>query len=235
VSPRGPGGRRWTGGPPNRPTGEGRPAPGERPGPPREPHPIEVESYRRLRELVDLRGLPPLSRAVTERVIHASADLDYADDLVLDEAALTAGRRALLDGCQLVVDSRMVAAGIPARAARVAIDDERVAAVAAELGTTRSAAGMLLAAQAAGSMAVYVVGTAPTALFALLEAGVDPPLVIGLPVGLVDAVEAKQALRDAGLPSVTNRGPKGGSAVAAAALNALLYDDRGTSAGAEAP
>ena len=87
------------------------------------------------------------------------------------------------------VDSRMVAAGISARAARVALDGERVAAVAAELGTTRSAAGMLLAAQSAGSTAVYVVGNAPTALFALLEAGVEPPLVIGLPVGFVDAVE----------------------------------------------
>jgi precorrin-8X/cobalt-precorrin-8 methylmutase len=223
-------GRRWTGGPPNRPTGDGgRPAPGtQHPTRPRVAHPIEVESYRRLRELVDLSGLPPLSRAVAERVIHASADLDYASDLVLDEAALAAGREALLGGCELIVDSRMVAAGISARTARVALDGERVAAVAAELGTTRSAAGMLLAAQAAGSTAVYVVGNAPTALFALLEAGVEPPLVIGLPVGFVDAVEAKQALRDAGLASVTNLSAKGGSAVAAAALNALLYADPDT-------
>jgi precorrin-8X/cobalt-precorrin-8 methylmutase len=230
VSPRGRDpGRRWTGGPPNRPAGDGgRPAPGStRPTRPRVPHPIEVESYRRLRGLVDLSGLPPLSRAVTERVIHATADLDYAGDLVLDEAALAAGREALLGGCELVVDSRMVAAGITARISRVAVDDRRAAAVAAELGTTRSAAGMLLAAQAAGSAAVYVIGNAPTALRALLEAGVEPPLVVGLPVGLVDAVEAKQALRDAGLPSLTNLSAKGGSPVAAAALNALLYAEPG--------
>ena len=193
---------------------------------PRVPHPIEVESYRRLRELVApelIAALPPLSRAVTERVIHASADLDYAGDLVLDEDALAAGRDALLAGGELVVDSRMVAAGITARPSTVALDEPKVAAVAAELGTTRSAAGMLLAAQRAGSAAVYVVGNAPTALFALLEAGVEPALVIGLPVGFVDAVESKQALREAGLAAVTNRGPKGGSAVAAAAVNALLY------------
>ena len=82
---------------------------------------------------------------------------------------------------------------------------------------------MLLAAQAAGAEAVYVVGNAPTALFALLEAGVEPALVVGMPVGFVDAVESKQALREAGLRALTNRGPKGGSAVAAAAVNALLY------------
>jgi len=232
MSPRGrDGGRRWSGGPRRRPGGAGRPtSETARPAGPREPHPIEVESYRRMRELIDLSELPPLSRAVTERVIHASADLDYAADLVLDEDALAAGREALLAGCSLVVDSRMVAAGITARSVtRVAIDEERAAAVAEELGTTRSAAGMLLAAQKAESGAVYVVGNAPTALFALLEAGVEPHLVVGLPVGFVDAVESKQALRDAGLPSLTNLSAKGGSAVAAAALNALLYaDEMGT-------
>lgn len=188
-------------------------------------HPIETESYRRMRAAVDLSGLPALSRAVAERVIHASADLDYADDLVLDEPALQAGREALRAGCHLVVDVRMVAAGITSRASHCGLDDPRCADIAASRGLTRSAAGLLLAAEAAGPGAVYVIGNAPTALFALITAEARPALVVGLPVGFVDAVESKAALRDSPLPSLTNRGPKGGSAVAAAAVNALLYSE----------
>ncbi|MGH8886168.1 MAG: precorrin-8X methylmutase, partial [Egibacteraceae bacterium] len=90
-------------------------------------------------------------------------------------------------------------------------------------GQSRSAAGIRRAAARAGAGAVYVIGCAPTALVALLDLDAEPALVIGLPVGFVGAVEAKQALRQAGLPACTNRGPKGGSAVAAAALNALRY------------
>jgi precorrin isomerase len=186
-------------------------------------HPIEAESYRRLRALVDLAGLPPLSRAVIERVVHASADLDYVRDLVLDEAALERGLAALRAGRPVVADSRMVAAGITARPVRCGLGEARLDAFAAGRALTRSAAGMLLAVQDAGPGAVLVVGNAPTALAAVLDAGAEPAFVVGLPVGFVGAVEAKQALRDAGLPAVSNRGPKGGSAVAAAALNALLY------------
>lgn len=191
----------------------------------RQVHPIETESYRRLRAAVDLSGLPPLSRAVTERVIHASADLDYATDLVCDEPALAAGVAALRSGRPLVADVRMVAAGITATAATCGLDHPEAGDLAAERGLTRSAAGMLAAARDAGPGAVYVIGCAPTALFALLDADADPALVVGLPVGFVDAVESKQALRDAGLPALTNRSPKGGSAVAAAAVNALLYSE----------
>lgn len=181
--------------------------------------PIEVESFRRLRAAVDLSHLPPLSRAVAERVVHASADAGYAEDLVLDEAALRAGLAALRAGAPVVADVRMVAAGITAVDALCGLDH-----VTADDGETRSAAGIRAAAARAGPGAVYVIGNAPTALFALLaEPSAEPALVVGLPVGWVDAVESKQALRDAGLPAVTNRGPKGGSAVAAAALNALLY------------
>lgn len=188
-------------------------------------HPIEAESYRRMRVSVDLSHLPPLARAVTERVIHASADLDYADDLVLDEAALAAGRDALAGGRDLVVDVRMVAAGVTTRASRCGLDDPRCAEAARSRGITRSAAGILLAVEAAGPGAVYVIGNAPTALFALIDARAEPALVIGLPVGFVDAAESKAALRESRLPSLTNRGPKGGSAVAAAAVNALLYSE----------
>ena len=193
---------------------------------PRTVHPIETESYRRLRAAIDLSQLPRLTRAVTERVIHASADLEYADDLDCDEAVLEAGRQALVDGRPIVVDARMVAAGITSVPTLCGLDQPGCAEVAAKDGLSRSAAGVLLAAEAAGPGAVYVIGNAPTALFALLDAAADPALIVGLPVGFVDAVESKTGLRASGLPGLSNRGPKGGSAVAAAAVNALLYEER---------
>ena len=189
-------------------------------------HPIEAESYRILRARVDLSHLSALTRAVTERVVHASADLEYADTLVADEEALRAGREALLDGAPIVCDTRMVAGGITGREARVPLLDPRAAQLAASEGITRTAAAMRLAARETGAGAVWVVGNAPTALFELLERPPrDPALIVGLPVGFVGAAEAKAALAASGLPCVANRGEKGGSAVAAAAVNALLYFD----------
>jgi precorrin-8X/cobalt-precorrin-8 methylmutase len=190
-------------------------------------HPIESESYRILRELVDLSDLGPLSRVVAERIIHASADLEYAKSLALDEGALGSGLEALHRGAPIVADVGMVAAGITAREARCFVSDPRAREISEALGITRSAAGFRVAAKVVGSGAVWVVGSAPTALFGLLEMEVDPALVIGLPVGFVGAAESKEKLIESGLPAVTNRGPKGGSAVAAAALNALLYFEEG--------
>jgi precorrin-8X/cobalt-precorrin-8 methylmutase len=181
-------------------------------------HAIEQESYAILRSRVDTGALPPLTRAVVERVVHASADLDYVTDLVCDEAALAAGAAALRAGATVVADVEMVAAGIPRRDVVCRIRD----AVAAP-GETRSAAAVRLAYAEAGPGAVWVVGCAPTALFALLELDVRPALVVGLPVGFVGAAESKAALRGSGLPALSNVSEKGGSAVAAAALNALLY------------
>ena len=189
-------------------------------------HPIEAESYRILRARVDLSHLPALTRAVTERVVHASADLEYADTLVADEDALRAGREALLGGAPVVCDTRMVAGGITRREATVPLLDPRAARLAASEGITRTAAAMRLAVEETGAGAVWVVGNAPTALFELLERPPrDPALIVGLPVGFVGATEAKAALAASGLPCVANRGEKGGSAVAAAAVNALLYFD----------
>ena len=188
-------------------------------------HPIEQESYAILRKRVDLSELPPLTRAVVERVVHASADLAYVDDLVTDEQALRAGQRALLAGAPVVTDVEMVAAGITSREVVCRLRDAR-----AGEGLTRSAAAVRLAYEQVGPGAVWVVGCAPTALFEVLALGVAPALVVGLPVGFVGAAESKAALRDSGLPAVSNVSEKGGSAVAAAALNALLYgpdsDDR---------
>jgi precorrin-8X/cobalt-precorrin-8 methylmutase len=195
-------------------------------------HPIEQESFAILRAQLAARDpdgertRPPLARAVLERVVHASADLGYAADLVLpDEPVLERAVAALRAGAPVVADVAMVAAGITKRRTLCRITDPRAAEIAAEAGITRSSAALRLAAEEAGPDAVYVVGCAPTALFELIERAETyrPLLVLGLPVGFVGAVESKQALRASGLPAVSNVSGKGGSAVAAAALNALLY------------
>ncbi len=190
-------------------------------------HPIEAESYRILSGMVDLSHLGPLSRTVAERIIHASADLDYAESLILDEAALRRGISALQRGGAIVTDVGMVAAGITGRQTLCFVSDPRAQALSEELGITRSAAGFRLAAEEVGKGAVWVVGNAPTALLELLALDVVPDLVVGLPVGFVGAAESKSELVASGLPAVANRGPKGGSAVAAAALNALIYCEEG--------
>ncbi len=188
-------------------------------------HPIEKQSYEILRARVDTLGLPPWTRAVVERVIHASADTSYLGDLVCAEADLEAAVAALRGGAAVVADSAMTAAGITALEVVCRVADPQAAALTRVLGLTRSAAGIRVAGSQLGPGAVWVIGTAPTALTELIARGPAPALVIGLPVGFVGAVEAKQALRDSGLPAVTNSSEKGGAAVAAAALNALLYGD----------
>ena len=187
-------------------------------------HPIEVQSYAILRARLDVSDLPPLSRAVVERVVHTTADPSWAGELVCDEDALRAGRAALLTGAPLVTDVRMVAAGITAHPSVVALD---LAPGPAAHGGTRSAAGIREAVRRHPVGAVWAIGNAPTALAELVacaDAGlVRSPLVVGLPVGFVGAVEAKAALRASGLGAVSNRTERGGAAVAAAAVNALLY------------
>jgi precorrin-8X/cobalt-precorrin-8 methylmutase len=189
----------------------------------RVPHPIEARSYEILRSRVDLSSLPPLWRAVAERVIHASADLEYAADLVTDESHLAAGLAALRAGAPIVTDVTMVGAGVTGRPTRCHVADPAAAHIARAAGITRSAAAVRLAYAEVGPGAVWVVGCAPTALEEIIASRVEPALVVGLPVGFVGAVEAKAALRASGLPQVSNISEKGGSAVAAAAVNALLY------------
>jgi precorrin-8X/cobalt-precorrin-8 methylmutase len=188
-------------------------------------HPIEARSYEILRSRVDLSARPPLWRAVAERVIHASADPAYADDLIAVEDHLRQGRAALRRGAPIVADVAMVAAGITTREVVCRIADPAAARLAGAAGLTRSAAAVRLAGDEVGAGAVWVVGCAPTALTEIIAGDVAPALVIGLPVGFVGAAEAKRALRDSGLPALSNISEKGGSAVAAAALNALLYDE----------
>ena len=185
-------------------------------------HPIEAESYRILRSRIDLSRLPRFSRDVTERVIHASADFDYATDLVCDEEALAAGVAALAAGAAVVADTEMVAAGITGRDVVCKIREPLSARLARTAGITRAAAAIRLAFGEVGPGAVWVVGCAPTALAEILIRNVEPAFVVGLPVGFVGAAESKDALRASGLRSVTNVSEKGGSAVAAAAVNAML-------------
>jgi precorrin-8X/cobalt-precorrin-8 methylmutase len=189
---------------------------------PGEPHPIEVESYRILRSRIDLSHLPPLTRAVTERVIHASADFDYATDLVADEAALAAGVAAIRRGAPVVADVTMVAAGITGYPVICKVGEGLATRLSRTVGITVSAAAARLAFGEAGPGAVWVVGNAPTALAEIMQRDVSPALIIGMPVGFVGAAESKDALRNSGLPALSNRSEKGGSAVAAAAFNALL-------------
>jgi precorrin-8X/cobalt-precorrin-8 methylmutase len=187
-------------------------------------HSIEAESYRILRELVDLSCFGPLGRAVAERVIHASADLEYAESMAVDEAALEKGPRSPPSRCSDSNGRRDGRRGYHRPEDHCYVSDARTRELSEELNITRSAAGFRLAAQEVGTGAVWVVGNAPTALFELLDLpDVEPALVVGLPVGFVGAAESKEKLLQSGLPAITNRGPKGGSAVAAAALNALIY------------
>lgn len=188
-------------------------------------HPIEVESYEILRSRVSTDHLPPLTRAVVERVIHSTADIALLDEIVCDEVSLTAATEALRNGARVVADVGMVAAGITSRPVVSLIASREAADVAKQHGITRSAAAVRLSLAQVGPGAVWVIGCAPTALTELIAhaAQAQPTLVIGMPVGFVGAAESKAALRASGLPAVSNVSEKGGSAMAAAALNALLY------------
>jgi precorrin-8X/cobalt-precorrin-8 methylmutase len=172
---------------------------------------------------------------VAVRIIHASGMVEVADDIVFTPGFSAAASAALRAGAPIFCDAQMVAHGItrarlPANNAVICtLSDPTIPALAAKLGTTRTAAAVeLWREQLAGS--VVVIGNAPTALFRLLEIlqepGVMPPAaIIGIPVGFVGAAESKQALIDSGLaPSVIVRGRRGGSAMAAAALNAVASE-----------
>jgi precorrin-8X/cobalt-precorrin-8 methylmutase len=184
--------------------------------------PVEAESYRILRSRLDLSALPPLSRAVTERVIYATADFDYVTDLVCDEAALAAGLAALGRGAPAVADAATVAAGITEYPVICKADDSLSARLARMANITVSAAAVRLAFSAAGPGGVWLVGCAPAALTEIMAREVEPALVIGVPVGFIGTAEAKDALRRSGLPALSNVSEKGGPPVAVAAFEALL-------------
>ena len=189
--------------------------------------PAQAEAYRVLRSRIDLSVLPPLTRAVTEAVLCATADFDYVTDLDCDEASLGAGVSALAAGVPVVVDSAMAAVGITALPAPgCAVICKAAEPLAARLsrtaGITVAAAGVRLGFGDAGPGAVWVVGSAPDAIEEILRRDVDPALVIGLPAGFDGAAAAKDALRASGIPALTNVSEKGGPEAAVAAFGALL-------------
>ena len=194
-----------------------------------------AEIYRRsfaiIRAESDLARFSPEEERVAVRIIHACGMAEAAGDLYFSSGAAQAGIAALAAGAPVLCDATMVSRGVtlarlPARNRVICtLDDPRVAALAARLATTRTAAALELWRDHLPG-AVVAIGNAPTALFRLMELlgeGVAPPaVVIGMPVGFVGAMESKEALiLDGRVPAIAMRGRKGGSAMAAAAVNAL--------------
>ncbi len=202
----------------------------------RDPDAIYRQSFAQIRAATDLSHLPKSLHGLALRLVHACAEPAIVGDLVAADAALGIGQAALARGAPILVDAAMVAAGITRRRlprgnpVLCFLEDERVPALAERLGTTRSAAAVELWRPALEG-AVVAIGNAPTALFHLLEmiagGGPRPALVLGFPVGFVGAAEAKAAIAGnaLGLPYITLLGRRGGSAMAAAAVNALARDD----------
>jgi precorrin-8X/cobalt-precorrin-8 methylmutase len=195
------------------------------------PAEIEVESFRRIEALVGAHHLPPEVWFVVRRMIHTTADPEYLASTRIHPQAIAAGVQALRQGRPVATDTRMLLAGISTgRLDRLGaeafclMDDSEVAAEAQRRGTTRAAVALerSLPKLAGGIVAI---GNAPTALLRLLELlaeGTPPPaLVVGVPVGFVNAAESKDALARQDCPYITALGPKGGSAVAASIINAL--------------
>ena len=194
---------------------------------------IERRSFEIIAEELGGRRLDPEYDLLIRRVIHTTADFDYADNLTFSPGAMRILMEAIRAGCDVVTDTTMAQAGINKRAlsrfggaARCFIGDADVADEARERGVTRSLISMEKAARTLGPC-VFAIGNAPTALFSirdLVRAGkLSPRLVVGVPVGFVNVVEAKEELMQLGVPYIVARGRKGGSNVAAAIVNAVLY------------
>ena len=200
------------------------------------PREIEAKSFELIRRELGDRRLDPENAPVILRVIHATADFDFADNLFFSPGAVRLGREALLGGCDIVTDTRMAMAGV-SRASLSALggrlhcfmSDPSVAEEARTRGVTRAAVSMERAA-ALDRPCIFALGNAPTALLRLCElmeeGRVSPALVIGVPVGFVNVVESKERVLRSGAPCIVARGRKGGSGVAAAICNALLYGIR---------
>ena len=197
------------------------------------PMEIEQRSFEILSELLGDRPLDPENAPVIKRVIHTTADFEYADNLVFSPHAVRKGLKALRAGCDIVTDTQMAKAGINkgvlsrlGGTVHCFISDPEVAKEAKERGITRAAVSMEKAA-ALEKPCLFAIGNAPTALLALhslMEEGrLSPALIIGVPVGFVNVVESKEQILTSPAPYIVARGRKGGSNVAAAICNALLY------------
>ena len=201
------------------------------------PMEIEKRSFEIITEELGDTPLIPGTELIVKRCIHTSADFDYAKNLCFSEGAVEKAMEAIRNGACIVTDTQMAKAGINKRAlaryggeAYCFMSDEDVAALAKKNGTTRATASMDKAAEMDEKL-IFAIGNAPTALvrlYELIEDGkLDPELIIGVPVGFVNVVESKERLLAVceryGVPAIIAMGRKGGSTVAAAICNALLY------------
>ena len=197
------------------------------------PADIEKRSFAIITEILGDRRLDPENEPVIKRVIHTSADFDYADNLVFSEHAVRKGIEALRGGCDIVTDTQMARAGINKTIlaklggeVHCFMSDPDVAEEAKERGITRAIVSMERAAKLP-KPCIFAIGNAPTALISLHEqmaAGIlHPALVIGVPVGFVNVIESKELILHSEVPYIVARGRKGGSNVATAICNALLY------------
>ena len=206
----------------------------------REPTEIYKKSFDTISSEVDLTGYNDQEKKIVTRIIHSCGDVSITEDIFISENAIENGISAMKSGEKIYVDSKMVAAGIIKRNIKLSrifchIGDEDVVGIAKKLNTTRSAAAVEHWKEGM-SNSILVVGNAPTALFRVLEIineyNIKPSLVIGMPLGFVGAVEAKEELinfyQSTGLNILTIRGRRGGSAMASATINAisLLIDDK---------
>jgi precorrin-8X/cobalt-precorrin-8 methylmutase len=197
------------------------------------PMEIERESFRIITEELGNRVLDPEQAPVIKRVIHTTADFDYADNLYFSPDAVRRALDALRGGATVVTDTQMALAGINKRTleklggrAVCFMADEDVAKQAKAQGVTRARVSMDKAAKL-GENVIYAIGNAPTALIRLrelIDAGYKPRLIIGVPVGFVNVVASKELIMETEVPCIVARGRKGGSNVAACIVNALLYE-----------
>lgn len=197
---------------------------------------IYLHSFATIRDEANLSHLPEDARVVAVRIIHAAGDVDVADRIEVHPGLVAAAREALRGGAPVFTDAHMIASGVTR--ARLPADndvvctlrDPAVPGLAAQWGTTRSAAAVSLWGDRLEG-AVVAIGNAPTALFHLLETigdgGPRPAAIVGVPVGFVGAAESKDALAENpwDIPWLVVRGRRGGSAIAAAAINALARED----------
>ena len=196
--------------------------------------PAKIE--QRSMELIEKELTVPISeeyKDIVKRVIHCTADFEYAETMTFSEEAVESALQALQNGCDIVTDTQMAKAGINKKAAadlgceiHCYMSDADVAQTALKNGSTRAVASMDKAA-ALDKPTIFAIGNAPTALLRLrelIDAGaLKPELIIGVPVGFVNILEAKEAILSADVPFIVAKGRKGGSNVAAAIVNALMY------------
>lgn len=200
------------------------------------PEEIERRSFEIISEELKQRGidLPEEEAMITKRVIHTSADFDYTKTLSYSKDAVRVAKELILHGADIVTDTNMALSGINKKKlaqfggqVHCFMADKEVARIAKERGTTRAAVSMEMASKLTKPV-IFAIGNAPTALIQLYEmmqtSDWKPAFVIGVPVGFVNVEAAKELIMETDVPYIVNRGRKGGSNVAAAICNALIYE-----------